>query len=68
MAAGADHRQAGYPDSMASKGIPIILVLPQPTVVDSLTSRCIQSHLCSIQLQLERLKANSSVISCLIKI
>jgi hypothetical protein len=25
MAAGADHRQAGYPDSMASKGIPTIL-------------------------------------------
>jgi hypothetical protein len=24
------------------------VVLPQPTVVDSLTSRCVQSHLCPI--------------------
>jgi hypothetical protein len=40
-----------------------VAVLPQSTVADSLTSPCVQSHLCSICLRSELLKANSSVIS-----
>jgi len=43
-------------------------VLPQPTVADSLTSPCVQSHLSfRFSSNLELLKPNSSVIFCFIK-